>query len=69
MQQPFQEGTYRHPQSKEVVTGVRLTQGIELRANDVYLGNSGWIKCPIPGIKLGDVKTVWIRPDKKGRTD
>ena len=69
MQQPLQEGTYKHPQSKETVTGVRLIRGIELKPNDVYLGDTGWVKCPIPGTTLGDVRTIWIRPAKKGRTD
>ena len=70
MEQKIVEGQFIHPKSKVVVVGVKLVPGVTLKSGDVcyYHGSNDWIKCPIPGTRLGEVQALWIRPLSRSKS-
>lgn len=54
---------FLHPETGDVMTGMRLVRGAILRPGDAYDSTSGrWTPCPSPGLQLGATKTLWVRP-------
>ena len=54
--------TITHPVSKIQVSGMLLAAGATLRGDDLYDSTSGgWGRCPIPGLRLGETDTIWVR--------
>ena len=58
--QKVEEGQFRHPVSKRVITGVRMPTGLKFRPDYLFIGEKDWAKCPKA---LVDGKTVLQCPN------
>ena len=71
--QPVQEGSFAHPVSKKVITGIRMMPGMIFKSEAVYLGTNDWVKCPSQladgTTKLGTRDTLWVIPINKQKKD